>query len=214
MSPVHKLSKEKIINTAFDFADQHGLEQLSMRTLSKQLNVKAMSLYNYFDSKDDLIVALVDQLVGLIQFETHDDWQTTMKERARMMKQVLLDHPWATKPLVSGWNIKANFLNFFNRSIGTLIQAGFSYRASDQILATINSYVYGYVLRSLNFPIQEKDYQSSAEAYKNFFDQKEHPYLWALSNEIRLGHYSGITDFDLGLDIIIHGIHIAIQKGE
>ena len=214
MSPANKLSKEMIINTAFDYVNQYGLEKLSMRKLSKKLHVRAMSLYNHVDNKDDLIVELVDKLVGYIQFDIADTWQETMKQRARMMKHVLMEHPWATKPLVSGWNIKENYLTFFDRSLGSLLEAGFSYKNSDQILLTINAYVYGYVLRMVNFPIQEDDYQSSAEEHKNFFDQNIYPHLWGLSESIRLGTYSGKADFDLGLDIVLNGIEQTIEKGE
>lgn len=214
MSPMNKLSKEKIIDTAFQFADEHGLENMSMRKLSKELHVKAMSLYNHIDNKEHLVQELIDKLVGLIEFEICATWQETMKARARSMKDILLKHSWGAIPLISGWNVLDNFLQFFETSIGVLVESGFTYGEADQIVSTLNSYVYGYVLNVLHFPIEEENYQASAEEHENFFDKNVYPYLWGLSNEIRLGHYSGIIDFELGLDIVITGIENTIHKGE
>lgn len=214
MSIVKKLSKDMIIQKAFEYADQHSLEDLSMRKLSKALNVQAMSLYNHIEHKDALIHEMIDVLVQSFDFDVSDTWQVSMKLRARKMKDELLKHPWATIPLISGWHVKDNFLNFFNRSIGVLKNAGFSYGQSNQITSMIDSYVYGYVLRAQHYPIEEENYQATAQAYENFFDKHRLPYLLGLSEDIRLGTYSGIIDFELGLDSILSGIETTIKKGD
>lgn len=212
MSPLNKLSKQLIIDTAFDFVDKEGIDSLSMRKLATVLNVKAMSLYNHINNKDELIDELVDKLVGCIEYIDGEDWQETMRNRSVSMKDILLKHSWGTKPLVSGWNIRPNFLRFFNRSLGSLIDSGFSFGEADHILTSINAYIYGFVLQSLNFPIEEENYQESAEEYKDFFSKDDYPYLWGLSNDIRLGNYSGINDFEGGLEVIIKGIEQTIKR--
>lgn len=76
-------------------------------------------------------------------------------------------------------------------------------------------HIYGFVLSRINFPIEEENYQKVADEYKDFIPKDQLPYLWEMSNEIRLGRYSGITDFELGLDFIIKGIETILkEKGE
>ena len=41
------LTRDRIIEAAVAYADQHGVEALSMRKLGAELDVEAMSLYNH-----------------------------------------------------------------------------------------------------------------------------------------------------------------------
>ena len=55
-----RLSRERVLLTAVDFADEEGLEALSMRKLGEKLGVEAMSLYKHVANKDDLIGGMID----------------------------------------------------------------------------------------------------------------------------------------------------------
>lgn len=91
----------------------------------------------------------------------------------------------------------------------------FTYGECDQIISSINAYVYGYVLSKIKFPIEEMQYQEVAETYKDYFPKEKFPHLFGMSEEIRNGHYSGITNFDMGLAFIIKGVEAVINhEGE
>ncbi len=45
--PRAQLTKEKVINVALNLANLQGLEQLSLKDLAKELNIKPPSLYNH-----------------------------------------------------------------------------------------------------------------------------------------------------------------------
>ncbi len=58
-----KLSKEKIIQTAFDIlAEKRSIEGLSMRNLANALNVKAPAIYWYFKDKQDLLQNMAETM--------------------------------------------------------------------------------------------------------------------------------------------------------
>lgn len=202
----NKLSRTMIIDTAYDFVDEFGLEKLSMRKLADKLHVKAMSLYNHIQNKDDVIDTIVDKVVGEITYDIASEWQETITNRAYAFKETLMKHGWSILPLLSRMNIGEHVLKDFNDSIGYLLQGGFSYGECDQIISSVNSYVYGYVLTMLHFPFEESEYQETAEEYKDFAPKDIYPHLWGLTNEIKDGRYNGVTDFDLGLRFIITGI--------
>lgn len=211
----NKLSRELILKKAFQYADQYGIEKLSMRNLAQTLNVKAMSLYNHVKNKDDVIESITDDLIGLLSYEVNSKWQDSMRNRATALKNVLLNHRWGILPIMYGFHTGPNIIGDFNKSIGILREGGFTYGKCNQIISSMNAYVYGYVLSIINFPIEEVSYKEVAKAYKDYFPKDKLPHLWALSQEIREGHYSGITDFDMGLSFIIKGIEATInQKGE
>lgn len=49
------MDKEKIVVTTFNLVTELGLEGFSIGKLSKKLNCTKSSIYNYFESKDDLL---------------------------------------------------------------------------------------------------------------------------------------------------------------
>ena len=210
-----KLSREIVLNSAFEYVDKHGIDQLSMRNLAQTLNVKAMSLYNHVKNKGDVIESITDNLIGLLDFEIALNWQDTIKNRATSLKDLLLKHSWGVLPLMYGFHTGEHITKDFDKSIGILRRVGFTYALCDQIISSINTYVYGYVLSRINFPIEETSYQEIAKTYKDFYPKDKYPYLREMSCEISMGHYSGITNFDLGLSFIIKGIEATINnKGE
>lgn len=213
MAPKPKLDKATIIDTAYAFVDQHGLDALSMRKLASELNVKAMSLYNHVENKDEVLDLLVERLVS--EFELPQQgvpWQTAMKQRATSMHAVLMKHPWGTMPLVSRVNIGPIFLRFFDRSIACLKDSGFSYEEADRVIVALNGYIYGFTLAQLNFPLAEEDYVDAANEHIDLFPQDVYPALYGLSKDIRETKYSGIADFQLGLAFLLAGIELRYQK--
>jgi predicted DNA-binding protein YlxM (UPF0122 family) len=211
----HKLTRDWIINEAFAYVSENGLDKLSMRNLADKLNVKAMSLYNHIEDKEDVVERITDQLIGLLHYDITGDWQSSIMNRARALKDLLLKHSWGILPLMYGFHTGPFITRDFDQSIGILRQKGFSYRACDQIISSINYYVYGYVLSTINFPIDESQNQHVAEDYKDFYPMTTFPHLFGMSEEIRLGLYNGVKDFDLGVEFIIKGIEAIVkEKGE
>ena len=49
------LSRERILQTALELADEKGIESVTMRKLGQVLGFEAMSLYNHVANKDDLL---------------------------------------------------------------------------------------------------------------------------------------------------------------
>ena len=60
------LTRERVLRTAVDLADQRGIDALTIRRLGEQLGVEAMSLYYHVANKEDLLDGVVDLVVGEI----------------------------------------------------------------------------------------------------------------------------------------------------
>lgn len=59
-----RLSPERIVEAALELVAADGLAQLSTRRLGERLGCEAMSIYHHFPSKQHLLDALVDHVVG------------------------------------------------------------------------------------------------------------------------------------------------------
>jgi AcrR family transcriptional regulator len=64
MTEARPLSRDVVLRAAVAFADEDGIESLSMRKLGQRLGVEAMSLYNHVRNKDDLLAGMVDFVVS------------------------------------------------------------------------------------------------------------------------------------------------------
>ena len=207
------LSREKILRKAFKFADKNGIDALSMRNLANLLNIKAMSLYNHVQNKDDIIDSIVDMVISEIIFDPKQNWQEAMTERALSAHQVLVHHKWATLPIVSRINKGPYLLNYVEKTLACLTHAGFTITEADQVINVMDSYIYGFTLIKINFPIAESDYAEAAKEGEQLFPKTQFPMLYDLSCLIRDGKYNGLQDFEFGFDFILSGLE-KILKGK
>lgn len=53
-----RVNKELVIQTACDYVDQHGLNELTLKNLAEALSIRTPSLYNHIDSLDHLILEI------------------------------------------------------------------------------------------------------------------------------------------------------------
>ena len=58
------LSRKQIVDVALQIADEEGLDAVSMRRLARELRSGAMSIYHYFDSRDELLDLMGDTRRG------------------------------------------------------------------------------------------------------------------------------------------------------
>lgn len=57
-----KNSKQQILQSAIDLFSQRGFHDVSVREITKGAGVKESALYNHFNSKDDLVGAILSKL--------------------------------------------------------------------------------------------------------------------------------------------------------
>ncbi|SDB80452.1 regulatory protein, tetR family [Raineyella antarctica] len=65
--PRQQLSRARVVQAAIELADAEGIEALSMRHLAERLGVVPMALYKHVGDKEDLLDAMVDELIGQVR---------------------------------------------------------------------------------------------------------------------------------------------------
>ncbi|MEU1484978.1 TetR/AcrR family transcriptional regulator [Streptomyces sp. NPDC005752] len=118
------LDRDRITAATVRLLDADGLAKFSMRRLAAELDVTAMSLYWYVDTKDDLLELALDTVFGEIPATAEDSgWRDRLRELATSYRKMLVRHPWVST-LIGG------FLNIGPHSML------FSYAVQDVIRAT------------------------------------------------------------------------------
>ena len=152
------LSKERIVEAAIAFIDAHGLPGLTMRRLGNELGVEAMALYRYVPGKEDLLDAVVDELIEGMRKDVEvldaprDGWQDFLIRLAHGVRRVALEHPKAF-PLVASRPPEAPWLRPPLRSLAWvevflsgLIAEGFTEEAAVAAYRAYTSVLLGHLL--------------------------------------------------------------------
>ncbi len=96
LPPVKPLGKQRILEAAIAYADEHGVDALSMRRIADKLGCGVMSLYNHVANKEEMLVGMVDIVAGEIELPSvNDDWKGSLRASAAHAHEVLLRHQWA-----------------------------------------------------------------------------------------------------------------------
>jgi AcrR family transcriptional regulator len=79
-----------------------GIDAVTVRAVASALQASPMALYRHFATKDALVDALLDRVLGRFQPPpTTDDWVEDLRAFAVNHRRILRDHPWAITPLFS-----------------------------------------------------------------------------------------------------------------
>ena len=88
-----------MVQAAVVLADEQGIEPLTMRTLGEAVGVRAMSLYNHVDNKDDLLDGMVDAVFAEIELPSGvEGWKAAMRRREIEVRAALSRPPLGHRP--------------------------------------------------------------------------------------------------------------------
>ena len=151
------LSRERIVGAALALADAEGLAALSTRRLAAELGVSGPSLYNHFATKDALLDAVVDHVVGEVDLtmweapeggEPSGGWALALLAWARSYRAALVAHPNLVPVLAQGPGRRANALRLADAVFGGLVDAGWPKGDATRIGALMRYFVFGSALGS------------------------------------------------------------------
>jgi len=69
----HHVSKEAILSVGKEIVSQSGINALNMRNIAQRCNISVGSVYNYFPSKGDLIIATIESVWQEIIYDSQND---------------------------------------------------------------------------------------------------------------------------------------------
>jgi AcrR family transcriptional regulator len=100
-----RLTREQVVAAALELVEQDGLGALSMRRLGARLEIEAMTLYTYVESKDDLLDALAESVLSDLEVPDEDlAWEARIRAVVASWAGMQRSHPNAF-PLVYRGNL-------------------------------------------------------------------------------------------------------------
>ncbi|HXJ33048.1 MAG TPA: TetR family transcriptional regulator [Candidatus Eisenbacteria bacterium] len=134
------LTRERIVEVGLRLLAERGVEGLNMRALADALGTAPMSLYRHVRSKDDLVTAIVAQVLDRLELEIPERGPWTVRAAAWMhsLRNHLVASPAAVSILLHHGHYAPALLRATNTLLQILRDAGFdgpdAVRASREIM--------------------------------------------------------------------------------
>lgn len=164
-----RVSKELIIHTASDIADEMGLQQVSLKLVAQKLNIKTPSLYNHISSLDELLQEIAHNGMKSMNEEMKSSaigkaGETSIKALGSTYLQYVVQHPgiyetiqWVTW---HGTDETKVIFQTYQELLTTLIRScQFQEDHIPDILSLLTGFLHGYI--TMNLSLALSDYASA-----------------------------------------------------
>jgi AcrR family transcriptional regulator len=142
--PRGSLSPDVILEAAERVAEQ-GFEQFSMRAVAARLEAVPMALYNHFQTKEELVAALLDTVLSRFEAPAPtDDWIQDMRAFARAHRRLLAEHAWAVAPIFTNPNPGLSSVRIGELALQILTRGGLTNRQAVAAFSGLIAINYGW----------------------------------------------------------------------
>ena len=221
------LDRDRITEVTVRLLDAEGLAKFSMRRLAAELNVTAMSVYWYVDTKDDLLELALDAAfgeLGLPDPEADADWRDQLREVAREYRALLVRHPWVSPLAGTFLNIGPNSLSL-SRVVQQIIRkSGLPAHGQTGAISAVFQFVYGFgtieghfIARSVDAGMTQDEFFRHAMSVST--QSPGAAEIIQESAEIMEARGGDTVeemrdrDFTFALDLLVAGIEAMVERG-
>lgn len=210
------LTRERVLRSAIELADEDGLDALTMRRLADRLGVEAMSIYHHVRGKAavvsgacDLVFEDVAALAADGPRHPDSQWRAILRARILAAREVLLAHPWMPRALETHGVMTPALATWVDGNVGAMRRGGLSFDLIHHAMHTLGSRQFGFsqelILDDDGDAVADPEVAAAAAALM--------PNVTAMLMEIShddpgstLGWCDDRAEFEFALDILLEGI--------
>jgi len=197
------LSLERIVATAVELLDAHGVDGLKMRQLADRLGSGAMSLYWHVDNKEQVFDLALDSVLksgGPPRTDESQDWRRDIVHMLEDWRTCMLRHPWSAS-LLPRRALGPNILGRLELLSKTLSRAGVADADLNVAIWSLWNYVIGATITRASFDVSDDD---RATAQQRLSSLSEHYPTIVRSRLLLDNDWDGA--FRKGLDFLLDGL--------
>jgi AcrR family transcriptional regulator len=153
------LSRERIVATAVELLDAHGVDGLTMRRLADRLGSGVMSLYWHVDNKEDVFDLALDAVLEYReppQMAGSQEWREEVVHMLEDWRAIMLRHPWSAS-LLPRRALGPNILSRLELLSKTLSGAGVADADLNVAIWSLWNYVMGATITRTSFDLSDDD---------------------------------------------------------
>ncbi|CAO5169500.1 Transcriptional regulator [Frankia sp. AiPs1] len=208
-----RLTREEIVDAAVGIADAEGLSAVSIRRVAAVLAARPMSLYSYFDRKDDLLALMHDQVSAevLVPEPLPADWREALRMIARRTRECCLRHPWLLETNTRTTRLGPNSLRHAEQSAACIADLPLPPARRVSLLRAVDTYTLGQVAIELLERASGHDLFDLSSYLDTVIDSGEYPHLAQIPRLDLLAPSSvAQQSFDDGLDWLLAGVSTSL----
>jgi AcrR family transcriptional regulator len=193
------LTRERLVETALGLIDKEGLDAFSTRKLGTALGVEAMSIYNHFQSKGELLDAIASRLLAEVELPERGQFRARLSTLLRSYRAVAQRHPDAF-PLLAlrRLNTKEAF-RFLEYLFALFAAEGFGPPMQARLFRLVGHWAVGAALSELAVHSRVPHSTPAVEAEQ--MDPALYPLTTRATPYLMPAHFD--ASFEFGLDRII-----------
>ena len=143
---------DRVIVAAVELVDEVGPGEFSMRLLAQRLRSSTATLYRHFAGKDEILVHVVDHVLGEVPRHLPDlaptaTWQERLVATADALFRTLKDHPKVVSLFVDHIPLGRHGLAGREAAVGTLLAGGFPPEIAARAYTAVGHYVIGFAVQ-------------------------------------------------------------------
>ncbi|HVV29248.1 MAG TPA: TetR/AcrR family transcriptional regulator [Mycobacteriales bacterium] len=150
-----------IVEAAFAFAEEHGVEAITVPALAERLGVRTTAIYWHFRRKDDLIAALsaaaVERFNALFPPPSVGSWQQQARSYWSEYRRIVRQNPVLFEFMVARWDIAVasaeavrRHHDRIDRAMAPLLAAGMSPDRAARAYYVLSTFVHGSLSNERN----------------------------------------------------------------
>jgi AcrR family transcriptional regulator len=217
--PKRELSVDRIVDAAVDIADADGLAAVSMGRVAASLGFATMSLYRHLSAKEDLILLMQEQGVGLPpkDITSAPNWREGLRRWAAANGALYRAHPWLAEIPISGIPTTPHLLAWMDAALAVLHDTPLPDAERIGALLLVMSHTHWEAVVKHGYAMSARSGQGVAidsSALLGLITSEALPHVSRLA---RSGAFGGIDDpFTFGLERILDGIeqHMVHESGD
>lgn len=209
--PRNSLNQQVIVEAAFTIVDRDGLDALTFQALGSALSAHPTAIYRHFRNKDDLLLALVDELHARAQHErapASDDWSADLREGASRLHEIYLRHPRLARLVAARTARRPHEFRAVEHILSCLRRAGFDERTAARYYRTFSDFVLAHssldaALAALDPEARDADLTAWHTHYRRL-PADDYPNIAASAP-----HLPAVDDpsnFEFALDLVIEAL--------
>ncbi|MFG6492870.1 TetR/AcrR family transcriptional regulator [Microbacterium sp. P03] len=210
--PRRRLDERQIISQAFAVLEQSGFDGLSVRAVTARLQISAGALYTYFGGKQQLLRAMVEQLLDDLEPRRSLDeptWQEGLRSLALRTRERLNATSGAVSLVMSGPLDGPHALAYNEVLLAHFTRAGLAIEDAARAAYTFQVYVLGFSAlqaadATTSSGVSEVDLERERAESLTAWDVSAFP-LTARTGAVVAG-YNATGQFLWGIDRVIAGL--------